>query len=147
MRHQSAQRTCINILQTNGKGINNSIKRLRFAGDLDGQEALELEKHFLKDEDGGYVWSQKGIASIAVDMGKNSSINKTRKAWVNAVGNVVEDCFRAEIKRLKSAPKRVEKAIESAKRAAKHTCQVSGKRATRSNSLKGCKTRTPRQGS
>ena len=68
-------------------------------------------------------------------MGKNSKITKTRKTWVKAVGNVVEDCFKAEIKRLNNAPQRIDRAMASAKRAGNHTCQVSGKRATRSNSL------------
>ena len=129
------QRTCISILQTNGIGIKNSIKRLKGNGSLEGQEGIELDKHFTIADDESLIWSQKGIASIAIDMGKNSSITKTRKTWVNAVGNVVEDCFKAEIKRLNAAPQRIDRAIASAKRAANHTCQVSGKRATRSNSL------------
>ena len=130
-----SQRTCTSILQTNGKGINNSINRLKKGGLLEGQEGIELDKHFIKTEQNNLIWSQKGIASIAIDMSQNSKISKSRKAWVNAVGSVVEDCFKAEIKRLKAAPKRIEKAIVSAKRAANHTCQVTGKRATRSNSL------------
>ena len=128
------QRTCISILQTNGIGIKNSIKRLKGSGSLEGQEGIELDKHFTIADDESLIWSQKGIASIAIDMGKNSKITKTRKTWVNAVGNVV-DCFKAEIKRLNAAPQRIDRAIASAKRAANHTCQVSGKRATRSNSL------------
>ena len=54
-----SRKTCRSILQTNGVGINNSIERLCEAGILDGQEALELEKHFLVDEDGEKIWSQK----------------------------------------------------------------------------------------
>ena len=129
------KRTCISILRTNGVGIKNSIERLKQNGSLDGQEGIELDKHFSITEDESLIWSQKGIASIAIDMGKNSSITKTRRTWVNAVGNVVEDCFKAEIKRLNAAPRNIERAIASAKRACNHTCQASGKRATRSNSL------------
>ena len=81
-------------MQTNGVGINNSIERLCEAGMLDGQEALEHEKHFLVDDDGEKIWSQKGLASMAIDMSHNSRITKARKAWVFSVGEVDEDCFK-----------------------------------------------------
>lgn len=130
-----SRRTCINILQTNGKGINNSLERLARAGGLEGQEGLELEKHFLLQEDGEKIWSQRGLASIAIDMSNNSKINKTRKAWVSAVGEVVEDCFKTEVKRLAAAPLRIDKAIAKAKRAANETCQVTGRKRARGKEL------------
>ena len=118
--------TTIKILQTNGLGLKNSVARITNSDSLDGQEGLELEKHFLISEEDETIWSQKGLASIAVDMTRNSSLRKSRKAWVEAVGEVVEDCFKAEIKRLSSAPKRIDEAIARAKRAANNTCQVTG---------------------
>jgi hypothetical protein len=130
-----SRKTCINILQTNGLGINNSIERLCQTGLLDGQEGLELEQHFLLSEEGERIWSQRGLASMAIDMCNNSSINKSRKAWVGAVGEVVEDCFKSEIKRLAAAPLRIDKAIAKAKRAARDTCQVTGKKKARGKEL------------
>ncbi len=129
------RKTTINILQTNGKGLNNSEERLFEAGSLDGQEALELDKHFALSEDGQKIWSQKGIASIAIDMRRNSRISKARKAWMDAVGDVVEDCFSTEVKRICSAPLRIEKVISAAKKSAGQRCQVSGKRKTRTNQI------------
>ena len=72
---------------------------------------------------------------MAVDMSHNSSINRSRKAWVRAVGDVVEGCFQTEIKRLASADQRIDNAVARAKRAARETCQVTGKRKSRSNDL------------
>ena len=129
------RKTCINVLQTNGRGINNSIDRLSHSGMLDGEEGLEIEKHFLLSEVGEKIWSQKGLASMAIDMSHNSSINKARKAWVGAVGEVVEDCFKIEIKRLAAAPLRIDQAIAKAKRAVRDTCQVTGKKKARGKDL------------
>ena len=120
------RKTSINILQTNGLGINNSIKRLAKADSLDGQESLEIDEHFMVTEDGSHAWSQKGIASIALDMRQYSKITKARRAWVAAVGEVIEDCFKKEVKRLESAPTRITNAISKAKRATNNTCQVTG---------------------
>jgi hypothetical protein len=129
------RKTCINVLQTNGRGINNSIDRLSQSGMLDGEEGLEIEKHFLLSDEGEKIWSQKGLASMAIDMSHNSSINKARKAWVGAIGEVVEDCFKIEIKRLASAPLRIDKAIAKAKRAVRDTCQVTGKKKAKGKDL------------
>ena len=122
------RKTTVNILQTNWLGLKNCEKRLFEAGSLEGQEALEIEKHFLLSETDEMLWSQKGIASIAMDMKRNSKIKKYRKAWVEAVGDVVEDCFTAEIKRINAAPLRISKVIKNAKKAAGNTCQVSGQK-------------------
>ena len=120
------RKTSINILQTNGLGIRNAITRLAQADSLDGQESLELDQHFMVAEDGSHAWSQRGIASIALDMNENSRITKARRAWVAAVGEVIEDCFNKEIKRLESTPTRITNAISKAKRAANNTCQITG---------------------
>ena len=129
------RRTSIKILQTNGLGMNNSINRLIRSDSLEGQEALEIEKHFVLDEQGNKIWSQRGLASIAVDMNENSSITKSRRAWVSAVGEVVEECFKKELKRLSSADMRITKAIKHAKRASRDTCQVTGSRKARGKQL------------
>lgn len=123
-----SKRACISILQTNGKGLKNSISRISMAGTLEGSEALEIEKHFLVDGHGEKAWSQKGLASIAIDMKNNGKITKARRAWVSAVGEVAEQCFKNEIKRLNSADIRIDNAIKKAKRAARDTCQVTGKK-------------------
>ena len=63
------KRTCISILQTNGIGINNSIKRLKGNSSLEGQEGIELDKHFTIAEDESLIWSQsvhKRIACVCV---------------------------------------------------------------------------------
>ncbi len=127
------RKTTINILQTNGKGFNNSEERLFQAGSLEGQEGLEIDKHFALNEESEKLWSQKGIASIAVDMSRNSRITKARKAWVDAVGEVVEDCFKTEVKRICAAPLRIEKVIDAAKKSSGYRCQVSGKRKTKTS--------------
>ena len=130
-----SRKTCINVLQTNGRGINNSIDRLSQLGLLDGEEGLEIEKHFLLSDEGEKIWSQRGLANMAIDMSNNSRITKARKAWVGAVGEVVEDCFKVEVKRLAAAPQRIDKAIAKAKRAARDTCQVTGKKKARGREL------------
>jgi hypothetical protein len=121
-----SKRMTVNILQTNHKGINNSWKRIQTDGTLEGEEAVELDKHFIEHEAGEILFSQKGIARVARDMKKNSKIRKTRRAWVEAVGSVVEDCFKSEVKYLASAPLRIEEAIKKAKRAARQCCEVTG---------------------
>ena len=129
------KRTSIKVLQTNGLGINNSVRRLVRSDSLDGQEGLEIEKHFVIDECGEKAWSQKGLASIAIDMKQNSSITRSRRAWVSAVGEVVEDCFKKELKRLSSSDLRISNAIKHAKRASRDTCQVTGSRKARGRQL------------
>lgn len=102
-----SRETCISILQTNGLGINNSIKRLRWAGGLEGEEGFELETHFLLNEEGKILLSQKGLASIAVDMSNHASITRPRKAWVSAAGKIVEDHFIKHIKLLAASSERI----------------------------------------
>ena len=129
------RKTSIKILQTNGRGINNSIKRLTMSDSLDGQEGLEIEKHFTLDSSGIKGWSQEGLARIAIDMKENSSISNARKAWMSALGEVVEDCFKKELKRLSSVDSRINNAIKRAKRATRDTCQVTGSKKARGRQL------------
>ena len=123
------KRTAIYVLQTNGLGYKNSVNRI-FDDKLTGPEPVEKDKHYKRTDDGNFLWSQKGIVRIALDMKENSSIkrNKSRLAWMEAVCEVVEECFEYEIKRLDNEDLRIRRAINAAKRAANKTCQVSGKR-------------------
>jgi len=120
------KKTTVSILQTNYKGLNNAWGRLRTAGQLEGGEAVQLGHHFTLDEDKNLYFSEMGIARIAWDMKHNSTISQSRKVWMEAVGEVVERCFQAEVKHLLSAPKRIEDAVKKAKRAAKERCEVTG---------------------
>ena len=129
------KKTTINILETNGKGFNNSEQRLIRPGSLDGQEGLEIEKDYIRSELEGRMWSQRGIARLAIDMSQNSRIKKSRKVWVETVGDVVEDCFKQEIKRLNAASNRIDKVISNAKKSTNYTCQVSGKKKTNVNTV------------
>ncbi|WP_269617214.1 hypothetical protein [Prochlorococcus marinus] len=130
------KKTTINILETNGKGFNNSEQRLINSGSLDGQEGLEIDKDFIRSEETEErMWSQRGIARLAIDMSQNSRIKKSRKVWVETVGDVVEDCFKQEIKRLNAASNRIDKIISNAKKATNYTCQVSGKKKNNVNSV------------
>ncbi len=63
-------------------------------------------------------------------MSQNSRIKRSRKVWVEIVGNVVEDCFKQEIKRLNADSNRIDKLISNAKENTNYTCQVSGKKKT-----------------
>ena len=120
------KKTAVAILQTNHKGLNNSWTRLRTAGQLTTGEAVELDRDFTLDDEKNLYLSEIGIARVAWDMKHNSTISQSRKAWMEAVGEVVERCFQAEVKHLLSAPKRIEDAVKKAKRAAKDRCEVTG---------------------
>lgn len=126
------RKTTVSILQTNYKGLNNSWERLRLAGTEEGEEALEQHKDFLENEERTLLISQRGIARVARDMRTNSKITKARQAWIEAVGDVVEDCFRSEIKYLTQG---VDEAIKRAKRAAGNRCEVTGKKSSRHNHI------------
>ena len=119
-------KTSRKILQTNGLGIRNAIHRLSHNDSLDGQEGIEIDKHFILMDDESKAWSQKGLASIALDMKENASISRSRKAWVEAVGEVVEDCFSRELRRIESAPNRIANAVRNARRASGNRCQLTG---------------------
>lgn len=129
------KKTTVAILQTNHKGFNNAWGRVRTAGQLEGSEAIELDKHFTLDDEKNLYFSEMGIARIAMDMKQNSTINQSRKAWMDAVGEVVERCFQAEVKHLQAAPKRIDEAVKKAKRAAKWRCEVTGQSKKAHNSL------------
>lgn len=123
-----SRKTTVGILQTNYKGLNNSWERLRLSGTEEGEEGLEQYKDFLESEERTLLISQRGIARVARDMRQNSKITKARQAWIEAVGDVVEDCFKSEIRYLTQG---VDEAIKRAKRAAGYRCEVTGKKSSR----------------
>jgi hypothetical protein len=122
------RKSTVAILQSNYKGLANSWQRLRLAGGVEGEEALEIGKDFLESEQRQLLLSQRGIAAVARDMRVNSRITKARRAWIEAVGEVVEGCFQAEVRYLTDG---AERAVKRAKAAAGHRCEVTGKKASR----------------
>ena len=122
------RKSTVSILQTNYKGLGNSWERLRMAGTIEGEQALEIGKDFLESDERQLLISQRGIAAVARDMRKNSKITKARQAWIEAVGEVVENCFQAEIRYLTDGS---ERAVKRAKAAAGHRCEVTGKKSSR----------------
>lgn len=120
------KKTTIAILQTNHKGFNNAWARVRNAGKLEGSEAVEIDKHFTVVDEKTLFFSEIGIARIADDMKHNSTINAARKAWMDAVAEVVESCFQAEVKYLQSSSQRIENAVKKAKRLTNGRCDVTG---------------------
>lgn len=122
------RRSTVSILQTNHLGFNNAWERLRIAGTAEGEEALEINKDFLENDERQLLLSQRGIAAVARDMHRNSRITKARQAWIEAVGEVVESCFQAEIRYLTEG---ADRAVKRAKAAAGHRCEVTGKKSSR----------------
>ena len=61
------RRTSVKVLQTNGLGLKNAVARLVKSDSLDGQEGLEIEKHFVLDESGEKAWSQKFARSHKIE--------------------------------------------------------------------------------
>lgn len=120
------KKSTIATLQTNHKGFNTAWAWVRTAGKLEGSEAIEIDRHFTVVDDKVLFFSEMGIARIADDMKHNSRINAARKAWMDAVAEVVERCFQAEVKHLQSAPKRIEDTVRQAKRVARGRCDVTG---------------------
>ncbi|MCT0219104.1 hypothetical protein KQ304_08850 [Synechococcus sp. CS-1329] len=123
-----SRKTTVSILQTNYQGLSNSWSRLRSTGTEDGEEALEIDKDFVEAEAKIVLISQRGIARVARDMHKNSQITPARKAWIEAVGDVVETCFNAEIRHLTQGS---DLAIKRAKGAAGNRCEVTGQKSSR----------------
>jgi hypothetical protein len=113
----------IDLLDTNGKGLNYAAKRERDNASLIGREPLEKGEHFdiLNDSE---HWSQIGIVRLAQNMSENLN-QKSRKAWTEAVCEVCEDAIEQQRSYLESFDSRIKKAISQAKRLANGRCQVS----------------------
>jgi hypothetical protein len=130
----------IRILDTNGKGLNAAAQREQDNDSLVGREPMEIGVHFNDIKEKVYFdgikekkvkipqyWSQRGIARIAQNMSENMDRKKackSRKAWTDAVCEVVEDAIEHQRKYLDSFDARVQKAMNQVKSAANHRCQV-----------------------
>ena len=125
------RKQAINILATNGKGFNYAIRREQENVGLSGREPMEIGVHF--DEiDRETQWSQRGIARIAQNMSENLQ-NKSRRAWTDAVYEIIQDAINEQRLYLESYDARVAKAMRKAKEAAQSTCRVTLKRRTAAN--------------
>lgn len=113
----------IRILGTNGKGLNSASKREQENCGLKGREPMEIGEHFDTIDDIQH-WSQRGLARIAQNMSENLG-DKARKAWTEAVHEIIEDAVNQQKKYLDSFDARVKKAMDQAKAAANRKCQVS----------------------
>ncbi len=122
------RRRVIRVLDTNGKGLNSAAKREQNNSGLDGRQPMQVGKHF-EDIDGIQHWSQIGIVQIAKNMSENLS-RKSRRAWTDAVAEVVEDAIADQRKYLDSFEARLQKAMKKAKSQANGSCQVSRMRKT-----------------
>ncbi|MBD3886565.1 hypothetical protein IFO70_33365 [Phormidium tenue FACHB-886] len=112
----------IRILATNGKGLNAAARRENNNGDLQGRETMQIGVHFDTLNNAEY-WSQRGLARIAQNMSENLS-QKSRRAWTEAVAEVVEDAIEQQQKYLESFDARVKRAMDRVKSDAKQKCQV-----------------------
>ncbi len=121
---QATRRTDDGSGSTLTKGrLNCSLGVTPFLKVTDGEEALEIGKDFMQSDERQVLISQRGIARVARDMRANSRITKTRQAWIEAVGEVVETCFKSEIRHLTDG---VDRAKKRAKAAASHRCEITG---------------------
>jgi post-segregation antitoxin (ccd killing protein) len=118
-----ARPSVIHILATNGKGLNAAARREQENDGLQGREPMRKGEHF-DDIDGVQHWSQMGLARIAKNMAENLS-QKSRRAWTEAVAEVIEDAIEQQQKYLDSFDASVRKAMELARSHAKRKCQVS----------------------
>ena len=123
------QRSVVRVLGTNGKGMAGTLRRIEEeSASLDGAEGLEIDVHFAHFEEvEGRHWSQRGIARLARTMQEKGRITKARKAWVQAVADVAEDCFSVQRQVLESHEGRVKAAMERARHRAK-ACAVTQKK-------------------
>jgi hypothetical protein len=116
----------IRILSTNGKGINFAARREQDNCELSGREQMKPGVHF-EDINNVQYWSQRGIVRIAQNMSENlenRKANKSRKAWTDAVVEVVEDAVEQQKKYLESVDSRIIKAMNYVKSQADKKCQV-----------------------
>lgn len=130
------QRSVISVLGTNGKGMSGTIRRIQEeSAGLEGAEGLEIGVHFdLFENKDQRHWSQRGIVRLAKTMNEKGKITKARKAWVQAVADVAEDCFENQRKLLESHEARVkamtDRVRQKALRKGGPGCAVSGYRPT-----------------
>ncbi|MGB7413757.1 MAG: hypothetical protein WA902_06085 [Thermosynechococcaceae cyanobacterium] len=116
----------IRILDTNGKGLNYAAKREQENSGLTGREPMELGVHY-DTIDGVECWSQRGIARIGQNMSEKLG-KKSRRAWADAVFEIIEDAIDQQKKYLDSSDSRIQSAMKQAKLNARNTCQVTRKK-------------------
>lgn len=112
----------IRILDTNGKGLNAAARREQARRGLEEREPMQKGVDF-DEVDKVQYWSQRGLVHLAKNMSENLS-QKSRKAWTEAVFEVVEDAVEQQKKYLDSFDARVQKAVSQVKLAAKDKCQA-----------------------
>lgn len=132
------QRSLVQVLGTNGKGMTGTIRRIEeeCAEDKSAQ-GLEIGVHFA-DIDGKdrRHWSQLGLVRIAKTMHEKGRISKARRAWVKAVEEVGEVCLKAQLKFLESHEARVRAAkARVRKKAGKCSVTQQQSKATDSNPI------------
>lgn len=125
------RRRVIRVLATNGKGLNAAFRREQDNDGLEGREPMRQGHHFDEIE-GRQHWSQIGIVQIAKNMSENLS-KKSRRAWTDAVAEVIEDAISDQKKYLDSFDLRVQKAMAKVKASAGSKCQVTLARRTAAN--------------
>lgn len=118
------RKSTIEILETNGKGMNGAISRIQSENSYEGAEIMAKGRDFDEFENGQY-FSKYGILKLAQDM-RGFNRSKSRQAWLEAVIEEIEPGLDSQYKKLISRDQAIKKAIETAKRAARHRCQVTG---------------------
>ena len=132
------RRRVIRILGTNGKGLNAAALREQENCGLMGRETMEKGVHF-NDIDNVQHWSQRGLVRIAQNMSENflsrksQKAWKSRKAWIDAVAEVVDEAITEQRKYLESSDERVKKAMAQVKSLANNTCQITRVKRTPDN--------------
>lgn len=126
------RRQVIKILATNGKGFNFAVRREQSNSALTGREPMEIGIHFDKDDADAQIWSQRGIARVAKNMSENLS-KKPRRAWTDAVAEIIEEAVNEQRLYLTDFEARVRKAMKAAKEAAQSKCKVTLQRRTATN--------------
>ncbi len=124
----------IRILETNGKGLNASIRRIQDNDSLEGKQQLKPDEDYKVIDDLQH-WSQRGIAKLAEDMTINHKKQRrsSRQAWTETAFEEIEDAIEKQREYLESSESRIRKAIDKAKRLADNRCQVSLKKRTPSH--------------
>lgn len=112
----------IRILDTNGKGLSAAARREQKNISPDGRSPLKIGIHFDNIE-GREHWSQQGLVRIAKNMSENLA-KKSRRAWTDAVAEIIEDAIKDQKKYLESFDGRVQRVMKKVKSDARKRCQV-----------------------
>lgn len=131
-----SRRSTIAILGTNGKGLNNSHKRIdaQSGTDPDNQEAMKLGTDFEINDDGSF-YSQTGLVKVALDLQRNPNIRtkKPRRLWLKAVAESMDQAVIDYRRQIQAANAALEKAKLKARKLADHRCELTGQKQDRNN--------------